>query len=213
MCEELYEETEEELEEFGYAEDYFAEPPPKPKYYPASPPVPLADRLSYFKYDLKFRKFVQDLMSYFPPFVLGAKNPPKKKLLCVRLDTETFVLEPVHAQQDMPSTEMTWMGLSLRYPTAPPHITLRTKVVNKDEKVLMAKYQFLRDNFQRANALVALICGQHWYATDIDCNFMPDLSVEITFTLPSDTKQGMHKRMRVVEAEHKKRFVKFAAFK
>jgi hypothetical protein len=213
MCEELYEETEDELEEFGYEFGYFEEPPPKPKYYPASPPVALADRLRYFKYDRKFQKFVRELTGLFPQFEIGAKSQPKKKLLCVRLGTETFVLEPMHAQQDLAYTDVVWFGVTQRYPTAPPHITLRAKVIHKDEKVLMAKFQYMRDNFQQVNELSALICGQHWYATDIDCKFLPELSFEITFTLPSDTKQGMHRRMREAESLHKKRFVKFAAFK
>jgi hypothetical protein len=209
MCEEFVE------LDMEYGEDFldYEEPPSKPKYYPAQPPAPLSDRLNAYKYDLKFREFVRELHGLFPPFVLGQETPPKKKMLCVRMGTEHFVLEPISAEQKTPYTEVGMFGVTQRYPTAPPNITLTTHVHCKTEALLSLKYQYLRQQFQHANPMVAKICGQNWYATDIDFMFGPDAVLSIMFTLPSNVGQGRHRLFRNAEAEHKKRFAKFASFK
>lgn len=219
MCEEPYHdpdlETDTDDTDLDILEyyDYREEPPRKPKYFPASPPLPLADRLAYYKYAREFQKFVNDLHKLFTPlpFPPDPAKTPKKKLLCVRMGTEHFVLEPKHAEQKMPFTEMSYFGITQRYPTAPPNITMLTHLISNNEKVMIRKYEYIRDQFQQANPLSVNICGHLWYATDIDCNFLPELSVAITFTMYSDVKQGRHQWVRAAEARHKKRFAKFAA--
>lgn len=210
MCEEVFEEN--EVEDLDDSLDYFAwdeEPPSKPKYYPASAPTPLADRLSYYKYDRKFRKFCRDLHKIFTLLEFGADKQPKKKLLCVRMGDEYFVLEPRSVEQKTPFTEVELYGVSQRFPSAPPNLTLTAHVVVKNEKELWRKYEYLRTRFH--GNLSAMICGERWYAVSLDYSFQPGSPIEIGFQLPSDVKQMMHQRLREAEAKHKKRFAKFAA--
>jgi hypothetical protein len=209
MCEEFIEETEVDGDEFGYAEDYFEEPPSKPKYYPASPPLPLSTRLSYYSYDLKFRKFVRDLHKLFTWLEFGADKQPKKKLLCVRLGTEYFALDPKSVEQKTPFIEVEFYGVIQRFPSAPPNITLTAHVVAANEKELGRKYEYLRTHFHEH--LSATICGERWYAVNLDYSFLPGSEVEIGFQLPADTKQMLHQRLRDAETEHKKRFAQFAS--
>lgn len=213
MCEDHYHdpdlETDEDIDD---SLDYFAwdeEPPRKPKYYPASAPTPLADRLSYYKYDLKFRKFCSDMHKLFTWLEFGADKQPKKKLLCVRLGTEYFVLDPKSAEQKTPFTEVEFYGAIQRFPSAPPNITLTAHVVAKNEKELSKKYEYLRKHFHET--LSVTICGERWYASTLDYSFQPGSVIEIGFQLPSDVKQMLHKRLRDAEAKHKERFAKFAA--
>lgn len=207
MCEEFEEEYEQSDDEFDYAlED---EPPSKPKYYPASPPTPLATRLAYYKYDLKFRKFCSDLHKLFTRLEFGADKQPKKKLLCVRLGTKYFVLDPKCAEQKTPFTEVEFYGAIQRFPSAPPNITLTTHVIAANEKDMWRKYEYLRKHFHES--LYATICGERWYASTLDCSLQAGSAIEIGFQLPSDVKQMMHQRLRENEAKHKERFAKFAA--
>lgn len=215
MCEDHYHdpdlETDNDDSDLDMLEyfEWNEEPPSKPKYYPASAPTPLADRLAYYKYELKFRKFCSDLHKLFTRLEFGADKQPKKKLLCVRMGTEYFVLDPKSAEQKTPFTEVEFYGAIHRFPAAPPNITLTAHVVTKNEKELSQKYEYLRKHFH--GNLFATICGERWYATSLDYSFQPGSVIEIGFQLPSDVKQMLHKRLRDAEAKHKERFAKFAA--
>lgn len=217
MCEDHYHdpdlETDSDDSDLDMLEyfEWNEEPPRKPKYYPASAPTPLADRLAYYKYELKFRKFCSDMHALFTRLEFGADKQPKKKLLCVRIGTEYFVLDPQSAGQEQSVIGVEMYGIIQRYPSAPPSIKLNALVVAKNDLAMHEKFEYLRHHMMEARTLSAKICGQQWFLTDVDTAFTPEYALGITFTLPSDVKQMMHQRLREAEAKHKERFAKFAA--
>lgn len=216
MCEDHYHDP--DLQEFDAEEDFDYveyEPPRKLKYYPASPPLPLSTRLAYYKYAKEFREFMNQMQRLFLPIPHPSGDPlkAKKKHLCVNLRGDAYVLEPRFAEQQTPFTEVEMFGVTQRYPSAPPNITMLTHVVAQNDKALSLKYQNLSHHFQHAQALPANICGQCWYATDMNFDMKPGLSeLALTFTLHSNVMQGMHQRMREHEQKNKERFAKQAAF-
>jgi hypothetical protein len=215
MCEDHYHdpdlETDNDDSDLDMLEyyDWREEPPSKPKYYPAAAPTPLADRLAYYKYELKFRKFCNNMRKLFTRLEFNADKQPKKKLLCVRLGTEYFALDPKSVDQKTPFTEVGMYGVMRRFPSAPPNITMTAHVVTANEKEMWRKYEYLRKHFH--GMISTVICGERWYAVSLDYSFHSGSVIEVGFQLPADVKQLLHQHLRDAEAEHKKRFAKFAS--
>jgi hypothetical protein len=188
-----------------------SEPPGRIKYRQADKPVPLAERLAYFKYDKQYHKSMRELMRYFCLDPAGKRKP---KLILLNIKDESYVFVPVNALHEQSVTNVEWMGHTMSFAGCPPTFVLTTTLYHSDEKKIWAKYQALSEAVFKGDEMRPVnIGGMLFYLSDMDAQFGTAKhsreTITIKFTAVSDYQYGKHTRLRHYEHEIQKRFGRF----
>ena len=178
--------------------------PQKVRYYPASPPTPLGQRFAYFKYDKRFKEFSRKLSLTFIPRQKNGR--PLKRMLCVYLDGNSFVLDVQgmgQAREEFPPMELFEHYVSMA--TVPVYV-MQANIYTSNDKYANLKWRQLQEAIHKNKAYIK-IHGERFMLCRLDFD---GFEITAAFEYRPDAYYGGHDKLRHAEHTHQDRFRKFA---